>query len=85
MEDRLGRASSLTANFTQTFRSAATAQQVVERGRLFVKRPGRMRWDYKQPDKKVFLVRSDGTTLVYVPADYMAVKSRLPADAPHHP
>lgn len=83
MEDRLSRAASLAANFTQTFRSAATMQQVVERGRLFVKRPGHMRWDYRQPDKKVFLLRPDGTTLVWIPADYSAVKSRLPADAPH--
>ena len=73
----------LTAGFTQTFRSAGTGQQLVERGRIFVKRPGRMRWDYRQPDKKVFLVNADGTTLSYVPADLTAVRARLPADAPH--
>ena len=69
--------------FTQTFRSAATGQQLVERGRIWVKRPGQMRWDYRQPEKKVFIVHADGTTLSYVPADYTAVKGRIPADAPH--
>ena len=48
-----------------------------------MKRPGQMRWDYRQPDKKVFVVRQDGTTISYVPADYTAVKGRIPSDAPH--
>jgi outer membrane lipoprotein-sorting protein len=83
VEARHSKGGSLAASFTQTFRSAATGQQLVERGRLFVKRPGQMRLDYRQPDKKVFIVRADGSTLSYVPADYTAVKGRIPADAPH--
>ena len=63
VEARYARAGSLSAMFTQTFRSAATGQQLVERGRIWVKRPGQMRWDYRQPEKKVFIVHADGTTL----------------------
>ena len=83
VEARYGKEGSLAATFTQTFRSAATGQQLVERGRLWVKRPGQMRWDYRQPDKKVFVVHRDGTTISYVPADYTAIKGRIPPDAPH--
>lgn len=73
---------SLSASFTQTYRSAATGQELVEKGRIFVKRPY-LRFDYRRPDKKVFLVEADGTTLAYVPADRSAVRSALAADAPH--
>ena len=83
VESRHAKARTLSASFTQSFRSAALGQEVVERGRLFVKRPGRMRWDYRHPDKKVFVVSPDGSTLTYVPADLMAVRSRIPAEAVH--
>lgn len=83
VEERHARLQTLSADFTQTFRSAAIGHEVVETGRIFVKRPGRMRWDYRRPDKKVFLIQADGTTLAYVPADRSAVRSRIPADAPH--
>jgi outer membrane lipoprotein carrier protein len=83
VEKRYAAIHTLTANFTQTFRSGELGQSVVERGRIFVRRPGRMRWDYREPEKKIFVVDEDGTTLSYVPADLTAVRARLPADAPH--
>jgi outer membrane lipoprotein carrier protein len=40
----------------------------VERGLLQLKRPGRMRWEYRSPEKKLFI--SDGREVFfYVPAD----------------
>jgi outer membrane lipoprotein-sorting protein len=72
----------LTASFTQAYRSVATGQEIVERGRLYVRRP-QLRFDYRKPDRKVFLVEADGTTLAYVPADRSAVRGRLPDEAPH--
>ena len=83
VEARHAKARSLSASFTQSYRSAELGQEVVERGRLFVKRPGRMRWDYRHPDKKVFVVSPDGSTLTYVPADLMAVRSKIPVEAVH--
>jgi outer membrane lipoprotein-sorting protein len=82
LEERLAGLDSLRASFRQAFRSAATGVSVEERGRLFVARP-RLRFDYRRPDKKVFLVDADGTTLAYVPADRTAVRSRLPDEALH--
>lgn len=83
VERRHSDVASLTCSFRQSFRSATTGQVLVEEGRIWVKRPGRMRWDYRLPDKKVFLVEPDGRTLSYVPADMTAVRDRVPEDAPH--
>ncbi len=62
----------LTARFVQTYRSGALGREVVERGIVSVKRPGRMLWEYKLPEKKLFV--SDGTTAYfYVPADRQVI------------
>jgi len=42
-----------------------------------VKKPGRMRWDYTAPDKKLFV--SDGTAIyLWVPADNQVTRSPMP-------
>jgi len=82
VERRYASIKSLTASFTQTFRSGELGQQISETGRIFMRRPGQMRWDYRAPDKKVFLVKADGTTLAYVPSDMTATRSRIPTTAP---
>jgi outer membrane lipoprotein-sorting protein len=82
VEQRHAGLRSMSASFTQAYRSVATGQEIVERGRVFVQRP-LLRFDYRKPSKKVFLVEADGTTLAYVPADRSAVKARIPDDAPH--
>ena len=46
---------------------------------MFVKKPGKMRWNYKSPEEKVFV--SDGRQIqLYVPADKQVMISPLPAD-----
>lgn len=68
VQERLQKQTGLTARFIQTYRSAALGREIVERGVVSLKRPGRMRWEYKDPEKKTFV--SDGRTLYfYVPAD----------------
>jgi outer membrane lipoprotein carrier protein len=72
VEERHRRAADLTARFTQTYRSGLLGREVVERGVLSLKRPGRMRWEYRDPEKKVFV--SDGKTFYfYVPADKQVI------------
>jgi len=45
-----------------------------EAGTLYLKKPGKMRWDYEQPRKKLFL--SDGKTAwFYVPGEQQARKA----------
>jgi outer membrane lipoprotein carrier protein len=69
----------LTARFTQTYRSGMLGKAVVERGSLSLKPPGRMRWEYRDPERKTFV--SDGKTFYfYVPADRQVIV-REQADA----
>lgn len=57
-----------SADFLHVYQGGVLKKQLTERGRLLVKKPGRMRWDYAAPEEKQFV--SDGTKLYsYVPAD----------------
>jgi outer membrane lipoprotein carrier protein len=56
-------------------RKKATA----EKGTVFVKKPGKMRWNYKSPEEKIFV--SDGRQMqLYVPADKQVIVSPVPAE-----
>ena len=62
----------LTAHFVQTYRSGMLGRAIVEKGALSLKPPGRMRWEYREPEKKTFV--SDGKTFYfYVPADRQVI------------
>lgn len=72
IEQRHQRVADLTARFVQTYRSGLLSQEVVERGVLSLKRPGRMLWEYRDPEKKTFV--SDGKTFYfYIPADRQVI------------
>ncbi len=58
----------LTARFVQSYRSGMLGQEIVESGSVSVKRPGRMRWEYEEPEPKTFV--ADGESFYfYVPED----------------
>jgi outer membrane lipoprotein carrier protein len=62
----------LTASFVQTYRSGALGREVKESGLLSLKNPGRMLWEYEQPEKKTFV--SNGKSFYfYVPADKQVI------------
>jgi outer membrane lipoprotein carrier protein len=52
----------LEARFTQTYTYAAFGRRQVSKGTLQVKKPGKLRWDYVEPEKKVVVV--NGSKLV---------------------
>ncbi|MGZ4813740.1 MAG: outer membrane lipoprotein chaperone LolA [Terriglobales bacterium] len=65
---------SLEAQFTETYRGAGMARN--ESGTLWLKRPGKMRWDYREPRPKLFI--SDGKTAwFYVPGDQQVRKASV--------
>ena len=74
-----------TADFTQTYEGGVLRRKTTESGTLLVKKPGRMRWEYKTPEEKLFV--SDGRKLyAWVPADRQVTVSALPSgDAPATP
>lgn len=62
--------------FKQVFTDALYNRKRVSFGYLWVKKPGMMRWNYVQPEKKSFI--SDGKILwVYEPVDKQAFRNPL--------
>jgi outer membrane lipoprotein carrier protein len=67
-----------TADFVHDSEGGLLRKKTTERGTLQVKKPGRMRWDYVAPEKKLFV--SDGTKMyLYVPADKQVMITSMPA------
>jgi outer membrane lipoprotein carrier protein len=65
---------SLQAEFTETYRGAGAER--TESGTLWLKKPGKMRWEYRSPKDKLFL--SDGKdTWFYVPGDKQVRKTAM--------
>jgi outer membrane lipoprotein carrier protein len=73
LEARYRGAESFQAVFLER-RSEGQASIQVESGTLYIRRPGLMRWEYEEPEKKLFLV--DGKyAWFYVPADRTVTKA----------
>jgi outer membrane lipoprotein carrier protein len=73
LEAHYNRLQSLKAEFLQVYRSDAQAPPRQEYGTLFLKKPGKMRWEYARPEVKLFV--SDGKTVYfYVPEDRQATR-----------
>lgn len=51
------------ARFRQSLLSGALGAQTIETGRLYLERPGKLRWDYLDPDRKVALLVGRRTEL----------------------
>ena len=65
---------SLQAQFTETYRGAGITRS--ESGTLWLRRPGKMRWEYIAPREKLFV--SDGkTAFFYVPGERQARKAPI--------
>ncbi len=63
---------SLQAEFTEVYRGSGMSR--TETGTLWLKKPGKMRWEYRSPREKLFV--SDGKDAwFYVPADRQARKT----------
>jgi outer membrane lipoprotein carrier protein len=65
----------LKADFVQTYQSKRfSGSQMSEKGVVYLKKGGLMKWEYREPEKKYFI--SDGLMyFYYVPADKQVVKS----------
>jgi outer membrane lipoprotein carrier protein len=69
IDQHYDRMRTLEAQFTETYTGAGLSR--TESGTLLLKKPGRMRWNYEQPHRKLFL--SDGhSAWFYVPGERQA-------------
>ena len=68
-----------SADFTHVYEGGVLRKQITERGRLIVKKPGKMRWDYTEPEPKQFV--SDGVKMYsYIPQDKQVIVADVPSD-----
>jgi outer membrane lipoprotein carrier protein len=83
MQKNYDQAKDYRARFSQKYTNIAFNRTKVSTGEVSFKKPGKMRWDYDQPEKKMFL--STGKVLwLYEPEDKQAFRqdlkqSQLPA------
>jgi outer membrane lipoprotein carrier protein len=69
-----------SADFVHRYEGGALRRTREERGTVYVKKPGKMRWDYKSPDEKVFV--SNGARLYqFFPADNRVIVSPPPDES----
>jgi outer membrane lipoprotein carrier protein len=68
-----------SADFVHTYTGGVLHKQITERGHVLVKKPGKMRWEYTSPEKKLFV--SDGVRIYsYVPEDKQVRIDPVPKD-----
>jgi outer membrane lipoprotein carrier protein len=74
LQKRYDATSDFTADFTQAVEVATLGQTLKSSGRVFFKRPGRMRWEFLEPEKQTIV--ADGQTLwVYQPEHHQVLKA----------
>jgi outer membrane lipoprotein carrier protein len=74
VDQHYNRLRTLQADFTEIYRGAGGER--VESGTLWLKKPRKMRWEYRSPKEKLFI--SDGKMVwFYLPAERQARKTKL--------
>src|SRR5437667_11374660 len=76
VQKRYDGAADFRASFNQTLTNTAFKRRTPSTGEVLLKKPGRMRWNYKTPEPKMYL--SDGDLLwLYEPEDKPAFRQDL--------
>ena len=75
VEARLENIRDLSAEFVQ-FQSDPLNRNTREEGHVYLRRPRMMRWEYRSPEEKLFVVNGD-TMYTYVPADRQVSRDRV--------
>jgi len=79
LQQKYDRVADFSADFVHAYRGGVLKQQATERGKLLVKKPGKMRWEYTAPERKLFV--SDGRKIYsYIPQDKQVVVGTMPRD-----
>jgi len=75
LQKKYDRLSTLSTDFVQVYTSSGEKTRR-EAGKLLLKKPGKMRWDYSSPEAKLFV--SDGKMIFeYVPSEGMATRTSV--------
>lgn len=79
LQQRYDRIRDFSADFMHSYEGGVLRRKATERGKVLIKKPGKMRWTYELPEDKVFV--SDGVKMYsYVPADRQVIVTAMPPD-----
>jgi len=79
LQKKYANISDFSADFVHSYRGGVLRKTITERGHLLVKKPGKMRWEYTAPEKKLFV--SDGVKMYsYLPEDKQVIVGSVPQD-----
>jgi outer membrane lipoprotein carrier protein len=79
LQQRYDRIRDFSADFTHTYEGGVLRRKATERGKVLIKKPGKMRWTYEAPEDKLFV--SDGARMYsYVPSDRQVIVTTMPSD-----
>jgi outer membrane lipoprotein carrier protein len=74
VDDRYNHLQTLVADFTEIYQGSGMER--TESGMLWLKKPGKMRWEYRSPEEKLFV--DDGRDgWLYLPAERQVRKSSM--------
>ena len=74
VDDHYNHLHSLQAEFTEIYQGSGIER--TESGTLWLKKPGKMRWEYRSPEEKLFV--GDGTNAwLYLPTEKQVRKSNM--------
>jgi len=76
VEQKLRSLQSIQSNFNQIYYSSSVSTPLVEKGKFYFKKPDLMKWEYKDPEEKIFLYK-EGVFLEYYPEDKELYRSDL--------
>lgn len=68
VEKKLRSVQSIQANFDQIYYPFSVSTPLREKGKFYFKKPDLMKWEYKDPEEKIFLYK-EGVFLFYIPED----------------
>src|SRR5437868_15416969 len=68
LQDKYARIKDFSADFVHTYAGGVLKKQITESGRVLIKKPGKMRWQYTKAEQKLFV--SGGVKMyAYLPQD----------------
>jgi outer membrane lipoprotein-sorting protein len=80
LERALKAVTTLQARFEQLYFSMSITEPLREKGDLFLQKPDRMRWTYKDPQDKTFLYK-EGVLEMYLPEENQLTRSPVAVEA----
>ncbi|MBI3582551.1 MAG: outer membrane lipoprotein chaperone LolA [Nitrospinae bacterium] len=83
VQERYEKTRNFQADFTQTSILKTVKQKQISKGKVFIRKPGMMRWEYKEPEAQ-FIISDSKTIWFYVPSDKQVMISNVASDSDSH-